>query len=136
MQGFAGWMCDAVNMVCVRVVSIRTYYALSWCWARPTENLWIKDPFIRSFCKEKLGGYAGLKKYALHTEDRELEGKLAVVEKYNKRIPELVDRIYNCAQSKPNCAGETHSQLSPREVMVHYMCMACDFHQNALKLEV
>ncbi|MCJ8743048.1 hypothetical protein PDJAM_G00089460 [Pangasius djambal] len=71
---------------------------------RRTENLWIKDPFIRSFCKEKLGGYAGLKKYALHTEDRELEAKLSVVEKYNKRIPELVDRIYNCAQNKPNCA--------------------------------
>lgn len=55
---------------------------------------------------EKLGGYGGLKKYAIHTEDHELEAKLSVVEKYNQRIPELVERIYNCAQSKQNCAGQ------------------------------
>lgn len=77
--------------------------------------MWIKDSFIRSFCSKKLGGYAGLKKYATHTEDRELEAKLSVVEKYNKRIPELVDRIYNCAQSKPNYAGKTHTRLSLTE---------------------
>lgn len=69
-----------------------------------TENLRIKDPFIRNFCSEKMGGYAGLKKYATHTEDRELEAKLSVVEKFSKRIPELINRIYNCAQSQPNCA--------------------------------
>lgn len=56
---------------------------------------------------EKLGGYGGLKRYAKHTEDLELEAKLSVVEKYNQRIPELVDRIYNCTQSKPDSAGQT-----------------------------
>ncbi|XP_036419690.1 F-box DNA helicase 1 isoform X2 [Colossoma macropomum] len=71
---------------------------------RMRDNLRIKDSFIRSFCKEKLGGYAGLKKYATHTEDRELEAKLSVVEKYNARIPELVERIYNCAQRSPDTA--------------------------------
>lgn len=47
----------------------------------------------------------------MHTEDRELEGKLAVVEKFNNRIPELVKRIQNCAQSTPNHAGQKRSQL-------------------------
>ncbi|KAL7882540.1 hypothetical protein SRHO_G00001980 [Serrasalmus rhombeus] len=71
---------------------------------RMRDNLRIRDSFIRSFCKEKLGGYAGLKRYATHTEDRELEAKLSVVEKYNARIPELVERIYNCAQRSPDTA--------------------------------
>ncbi|XP_072529110.1 F-box DNA helicase 1 [Salminus brasiliensis] len=71
---------------------------------RRRENLRIMDAFIRSFCKDKLGGYVGLKRYASHTEDRELEAKLSVVEKYNARIPELVERIYNCAQKSPHYA--------------------------------
>ncbi|XP_022527587.2 F-box DNA helicase 1 [Astyanax mexicanus] len=71
---------------------------------RRSENLMIRDGFIRSFCKDKLGGYAGLKKYALNAEDRELEAKLSVVEKFNARIPELVERIYNCAQKNPQFA--------------------------------
>ncbi|XP_026874424.2 F-box DNA helicase 1 isoform X2 [Electrophorus electricus] len=71
---------------------------------RKRENLWIKDRFIRHFCKAKLGGYVGLKKYAAHTEDRELAAKLSVVEKYNARIPELVDRITTCAQSQASSA--------------------------------
>ncbi|XP_030631099.1 F-box DNA helicase 1 [Chanos chanos] len=71
---------------------------------RIKEGLRIQDYFIRSFCKEKLGGYRGLKNYAAHTEDRELEGKLVVVERYNTRIPELVERISSCAQSSPENA--------------------------------
>uniref|UniRef100_A0A671RSG7 F-box DNA helicase 1 n=1 Tax=Sinocyclocheilus anshuiensis TaxID=1608454 RepID=A0A671RSG7_9TELE len=66
--------------------------------------LLIKDYFIRSFCKDKMGGFRGLKGYAMASEDRELEAKLAVVEKYNKRIPELVKRIYDRAQKSPVCA--------------------------------
>lgn len=98
------------NVVCIRVISMIMRYVSSWYWALPTESLQIKDPFIRSFCKEKLGGYAGLKKYAAHTEDHELVGKLSVVEKYNKRIPELVDQLYSRAQSKPNCAGQSNEK--------------------------
>ncbi|TRY64669.1 hypothetical protein DNTS_028699 [Danionella cerebrum] len=71
---------------------------------RKKENLNIKDFFIRTFCKEKLGGFMGLKGYAEATEDHELEGKLAVVEKYNKRIPELVKRIHSQAQGNAQCA--------------------------------
>ncbi|XP_067110216.1 F-box DNA helicase 1 [Osmerus mordax] len=59
----------------------------------------ISDGFIRSFSKSaSLGGYAGLKDYATKTQDRELETKLAVVEKYNNRIPELVNRIKACSE--------------------------------------
>ncbi|XP_016302947.1 F-box DNA helicase 1-like isoform X2 [Sinocyclocheilus anshuiensis] len=71
---------------------------------RKNESLLIKDYFIRSFCKDKMGGFRGLKGYAMASEDRELEAKLAVVEKYNKRIPELVKRIYDRAQKSPVCA--------------------------------
>lgn len=70
----------------------------------------ITDCFIRSFCKEKLGGYTGLKRYAVHTEDRELDGKLSVVEKYNTRIPELVERITNCCQRSPHYAGSSQRE--------------------------
>ncbi|KAI1882341.1 hypothetical protein AGOR_G00249690 [Albula goreensis] len=71
---------------------------------RKAKNLTIGDYFIRSFCREKMGGYAGLKKYAIHSEERELEGKLAVVEKYSHRIPELVERITSCAVSTAQSA--------------------------------
>ncbi|KAG1952844.1 F-box DNA helicase 1 [Pimephales promelas] len=65
---------------------------------RKKERLEIKDFFIQGFCREKMGGFMGLKQYAVASEDRELEGKLAMVEKFNKRIPELVKRIYDRAQ--------------------------------------
>ncbi|KTF83776.1 hypothetical protein cypCar_00040719 [Cyprinus carpio] len=68
---------------------------------RKNESLLIKDYFIRTFCKEKMGGFRGLKGYAVASEDRELEAKLTVVEKYNKRIPELVERINDRAQKSP-----------------------------------
>ncbi|XP_062338606.1 F-box DNA helicase 1 isoform X2 [Osmerus eperlanus] len=66
----------------------------------------ISDGFIRSFSKSvSLGGYAGLKDYATKTQDRELETKLAVVEKYNNRIPELVNRIKACSEHDHQHAG-------------------------------
>ncbi|XP_051976792.1 F-box DNA helicase 1-like [Xyrauchen texanus] len=71
---------------------------------RIKESLTIKDYFIRRFCKDKMGGYRGLKGYAMASEDRELEAKVAVVEKYSTRIPELVQQIYRCAQRSPLCA--------------------------------
>lgn len=67
----------------------------------------IKDFFIRGFCRDKMGGFMGLKGYAMASEDRELEGKLAMVEKFNKRIPELVRRIYDRAQKNLLSAGES-----------------------------
>uniref|UniRef100_A0AAR2J1Q7 F-box DNA helicase 1 n=1 Tax=Pygocentrus nattereri TaxID=42514 RepID=A0AAR2J1Q7_PYGNA len=94
---------DANSSCKIHIVGVSHQTHMNVC-SLPTDNLRIRDSFIRSFCKEKLGGYAGLKRYATHTEDRELEAKLSVVEKYNARIPELVERIYNCAQRSPDTA--------------------------------
>ncbi|KAI4874006.1 hypothetical protein NFI96_027836, partial [Prochilodus magdalenae] len=103
---------------------------------RKQDNLRIMDPFIRSFCREKLGGYAGLKRYATHTEDRELEAKLSVVEKYNARIPELVERIYSCAQRSSDTAdyilGTMHKskglEFDTVVVMDDFMKVPCSRH--------
>ncbi|KAL2087347.1 hypothetical protein ACEWY4_016175 [Coilia grayii] len=71
---------------------------------RKKENLSIQDAFIRGFSKVRLGGYMGLKRYATNTEDHELEAKLEVVERYHTRLPELIRRIYSCAESDPTRA--------------------------------
>ncbi|KAK6314860.1 hypothetical protein J4Q44_G00143890 [Coregonus suidteri] len=71
-----------------------------WVLMQPENNRsrGIKDSFIRRFTKQSLEGYCGLNSYAKNTKDRELEGKLSMVEKYNSRIPELVERLYRCAE--------------------------------------
>ncbi|XP_020508172.2 F-box DNA helicase 1 [Labrus bergylta] len=56
----------------------------------------IRDPLIRAFAKKNNAGFGALKKYALQTEDRELDAKLSIVEKYKSRIPELVARLEQC----------------------------------------
>ncbi|XP_069485754.1 F-box DNA helicase 1 [Ambystoma mexicanum] len=76
-----------------------------WILLQPEEErikkcLQIKDSFIRMWSKKE-NGFASLKKYATASEDKELEGKIAVVEKFNIRIPELVSRLYNCHTSDP-----------------------------------
>jgi len=58
------------------------------------ENLIIKDKFIRRWVHKE--GFSGFKRYVTAAEDKELEAKIAVVEKYNIRIPELVQRIEKC----------------------------------------
>ncbi|XP_054480308.1 F-box DNA helicase 1 [Anoplopoma fimbria] len=55
----------------------------------------IRDPFIRCFAKNPHAFWA-LKKYVQQTEDLELDAKLSIVEKYGKRIPELVKRLEMC----------------------------------------
>jgi hypothetical protein len=49
-------------------------------------------------------------------EDKELEAKIAVVEKYNIRIPELVERIERCHIEDLDFAGKESSWflLTPR----------------------
>ncbi|XP_029317473.1 F-box DNA helicase 1 isoform X2 [Cottoperca gobio] len=59
-------------------------------------STFISDPLIRSFAKKNLNGFWALKSYVTQTEDMELEGKLNIVEKYGKRIPELVKRLESC----------------------------------------
>ncbi|XP_075455517.1 F-box DNA helicase 1 isoform X2 [Ascaphus truei] len=61
---------------------------------RGKRSLRIKDPYIAMWARN--GGFSAMKKYALCAEDKELEGKIAVVEKHNLRIPELVERIEVC----------------------------------------
>ncbi|XP_047229585.1 F-box DNA helicase 1 isoform X3 [Girardinichthys multiradiatus] len=59
----------------------------------------IKDPLIRTFFSNKENPYLAFKKYITQTEDKELEGKLIIVEKYRDRIPELVARLKACSES-------------------------------------
>ncbi|XP_046923345.1 F-box DNA helicase 1 isoform X3 [Lynx rufus] len=61
---------------------------------RKKQNLVIKDKFIRRWVHKE--GFSGFKRYVTAAEDKELEAKIAVVEKYNIRIPELVERIEKC----------------------------------------
>ncbi|XP_015983469.2 F-box DNA helicase 1 isoform X4 [Rousettus aegyptiacus] len=70
-----------------------------WILLQPEEerkkrNLAIKDRFIRRWVHKE--GFSGFKRYVTAAEDKELEAKIAVVEKYNIRIPELVERIGKC----------------------------------------
>ncbi|XP_043739459.1 F-box DNA helicase 1 isoform X3 [Cervus elaphus] len=70
-----------------------------WTLLQPEEerkkrNLVIKDKFIRRWAHKE--GFSGFKRYVTAAEDKELEAKIAVVEKYNIRIPELVARIERC----------------------------------------
>lgn len=60
------------------------------------EAKFIKDPFLRVFAKKSDNPFLALKQYAEQTEDRELEAKLRIVEKYGKRLPQLVSRLKTC----------------------------------------
>ncbi|XP_007570903.1 F-box DNA helicase 1 [Poecilia formosa] len=59
----------------------------------------IKDPLIRTFFSSKRDPYLTFKEYIIQTEDKELDGKLSIVEKYRERIPELVARLKACAET-------------------------------------
>ena len=54
-------------------------------------------------------GFSGFKRYVTAAEDKELEAKIAVVEKYNIRIPELVERIERCHIEDLDFAGKESS---------------------------
>ncbi|XP_026723828.1 F-box DNA helicase 1 [Athene cunicularia] len=58
---------------------------------RKKANLVIKDSFIKKW--EETEGFIGFKDYAERVEDKDLEVKIALVEKYRERIPELVQKI-------------------------------------------
>ncbi|XP_038667760.1 F-box DNA helicase 1 isoform X2 [Scyliorhinus canicula] len=55
------------------------------------EDLVFRDPFIRIF--ERKGGLRSLKDYAAEAEDKELEDRIAVVEKYSVGLPVLLEKI-------------------------------------------
>ncbi|OXB58056.1 hypothetical protein ASZ78_007715 [Callipepla squamata] len=58
---------------------------------RERANLVINDSFIKRW--EETEGFIGLKEYATRVDDRELEMKIRIVEKFKERIPELVQKI-------------------------------------------
>ncbi|XP_014800929.1 PREDICTED: F-box DNA helicase 1 isoform X3 [Calidris pugnax] len=58
---------------------------------RKKANLVINDSFIRRW--EETQGFIGLKEYAERIDDKDLTVKIAIVEKYKERIPELVQKI-------------------------------------------
>ncbi|XP_066038716.1 F-box DNA helicase 1, partial [Chamaea fasciata] len=58
---------------------------------RKTANLVIEDPFIKKW--EEKGGFWGLKEYVERADDKDLEVKIHIVDKYRERIPGLVRRI-------------------------------------------
>ncbi|KAJ0012491.1 hypothetical protein NQD34_016825, partial [Periophthalmus magnuspinnatus] len=64
------------------------------------EARFIKDPFLRSFAKKCEKPFVALRLYAEQTEDRELEAKLTIVERYGDRIPELVSRLKMCHEDE------------------------------------
>lgn len=74
-------------------------------------NLIIKDRFIRRWVHKE--GFSGFKRYVTAAEDKELEAKIAVVEKYNIRIPELVERIERCHIEDLDFAGKESSCYLP-----------------------
>ena len=58
-------------------------------------------------------GFSGFKRYVTAAEDKELEAKIAVVEKYNIRIPELVERIERCHIEDLDFAGKESGCCPP-----------------------
>lgn len=81
------------------------------CGVCPAGNLVIKDKFIRRWVHKE--GFSGFKRYVTAAEDKELEAKIAVVEKYNIRIPELVERIEKCHIEDLDFAGEGSGWFLP-----------------------
>ncbi|XP_009870473.1 PREDICTED: F-box only protein 18-like, partial [Apaloderma vittatum] len=78
-----------------------------WKLSLPTDerkkaNLVINDSFIRKW--EETQGYFGLKEYAQRIDDKDLEVKIAIVEKHKERIPELVQKIESSHVSREDLA--------------------------------
>ncbi|XP_061494040.1 F-box DNA helicase 1 isoform X2 [Rhineura floridana] len=72
-----------------------------WKLLHPELKLEVKDPFLKRWVEK---GFAGIKDYAVKAEDKQLEMKIAIVEKYRDRIPELVERISRCHVLAPETA--------------------------------
>ncbi|XP_016849036.2 F-box DNA helicase 1 isoform X3 [Anolis carolinensis] len=61
-----------------------------WKLLHPELGLEVKDSFLRRWVQK---GFSALKDYMVKSEDKQLEMKIAIVEKYRDRIPELLQRI-------------------------------------------
>ncbi|XP_077035412.1 F-box DNA helicase 1 [Agelaius phoeniceus] len=95
---------------------------------RKNSKLEIEDAFIRRWAEG--AGLPGLKEYAAHVDDRELEVKIAIVERYRDRIPALVSSIRSCHVSHQGLAdvliGTVHQA---KGLEFDTVCVADDFVQ-------
>ncbi|XP_044284764.1 F-box DNA helicase 1 isoform X1 [Varanus komodoensis] len=64
-----------------------------WRLLHPESKLEVRDPFLRHWVRK---GFSRLRDYAAKVEDKQLEMKIAIVEKYRDRTPGLVERISQC----------------------------------------
>ncbi|XP_070610573.1 F-box DNA helicase 1-like [Erythrolamprus reginae] len=72
-----------------------------WKLLNPELKHEIKDSFIKRWVDK---GLASIKDYAEKAEDKQLEIKIGIVEKYRDRIPGLVNRIRQCHVPDPEDA--------------------------------
>ncbi|XP_068045450.1 F-box DNA helicase 1 [Anomalospiza imberbis] len=95
---------------------------------RKNSNLLVEDPFIKKW--EESQGLVALKEYAARVDDRDLEGKISIVEKYRERIPGLVERIQGSHVSQESLAdfliGTVHQA---KGLEFDTVCIADDFVQ-------
>ncbi|XP_072774395.1 F-box DNA helicase 1 isoform X2 [Taeniopygia guttata] len=95
---------------------------------RKNSNLVIEDSFIKKW--EDSEGLPGLREYAARVDDRDLEVKISIVEKYRERIPALVARIRGSHVSQESLAdfliGTVHQA---KGLEFDTVCVADDFVQ-------
>ncbi|XP_054845336.1 F-box DNA helicase 1 [Eublepharis macularius] len=72
-----------------------------WHLFHPELRSLIRDPFVRRWTEK---GFQALRNYAVSAEDKQLESKIAIVEKYGNHIPDLLNRISQCHTSSPEFA--------------------------------
>lgn len=60
---------------------------------------------MRLFAKKNENPFSALKEYIKKTDDKELDAKVCIVEKYGCRIPELVKCLERCFECDYKRAG-------------------------------
>lgn len=89
----------------------------------PSANLVINDSFIKRW--EENEGFIGLKDYATRVDDKELEMKIRIVEKFKERIPELVQKIESSHVLQEAMAGKAklcHKETSSSLFSAQLQC--------------
>ncbi|XP_061570172.1 F-box DNA helicase 1 [Cololabis saira] len=87
---------DVKNIGLQKVMDI---YQLMTQQKKGTKSKAIVDPLVRGFSQKKENPFGAFKHYVALTEDKELDGKMKLVETFFSRIPELVARLYSCFES-------------------------------------
>ncbi|XP_050825691.1 F-box DNA helicase 1-like [Serinus canaria] len=94
---------------------------------RKNSQLAVGDPFLGRW---EQPGLAALREFAQHSDDRDLQGKIAIVDKYGDRIPELLARIRASHVSHQGLAdfliGTVHQA---KGLEFDTVCVADDFVQ-------